>query len=64
MYRSYTVWDTVHVSSMIRRLIGNLLALILGLAPRPSAKQGTDDALDDDVLDAWLDEDEIDASGL
>ena len=49
---------------MIRRLIRNLLALILGLAPRASANQGSDDALDDDVLDAWLDEDEIDASGL
>jgi hypothetical protein len=26
--------------------------------------ESSDDALDDDVLDAWLDEDEIDASGL
>jgi hypothetical protein len=26
--------------------------------------ESSDDARDDDVLDAWLDEDEIDASGL
>jgi hypothetical protein len=30
----------------------------------PAEPSNSADALDDDVLDAWLDEDKIDASGL
>ena len=33
-------------------------------AERTRAQPNHEDAIDDDVLDVWLDEDEIDASGL
>ncbi len=47
----------------LRRLIRNVVAWLLELS---GARAGStnEDAIDDDVLDAWLDEDEIDATGL
>ena len=47
---------------MVRRLIKLVFALVFG--HRAGARSTRTAAHDDDVFDAWLDEDEIDASGL
>jgi hypothetical protein len=46
--------------------LGSFINALLGWLHRSRrpAEPSNDDALADDVLDAWLDEDEIDASGL
>ena len=47
-------------------VLTRLMRAVLGwlTAGRARAQSNHEDAIDDDVLDAWLDEDEIDASGL
>ena len=46
--------------------LARLIRAVLGwfTPARVRAQSSHEDAIDDDVLDAWLDEDEIDASGL
>jgi hypothetical protein len=46
----------------LRRLISTLVTFVVAL--RASRSFSSTTAHEDDVLDAWLDEDEIDASGL
>ena len=47
----------------LNRIIRWLFGLVLELR-ESRTRPGNEDAIDDDVLDAWLDEDEIGASGL
>lgn len=45
-------------------LVGSLGRLLRDLLPRSHEGEDEDLARQDDVLDAWLDEDEVDATGL
>jgi hypothetical protein len=47
----------------VRRLMRDVIDWLVLMMGGP-ADPADEDSIDDDVLDAWLDEDEIDSSGL
>lgn len=61
VYHTHSVLH--YVDHRLGRLIESVIAWLVELS-EARADSTNEDAIDDDELDAWLDEDEIDATGL